>query len=172
MPRKSKEERAAYNKAYYARTAEIRRDREKRRYHEEGGKAAQQEYRKANLPKYAAYQRNSRARNPREHLIYQARQRATRDGLPFNITVDTVQWPTHCPVLGIELNYSKESVEQRKEWQVRSNTVTLDRHVNALGYVVGNVFAISHRANRIKSDATAEELMAVARYARDGLPNS
>ena len=41
---------------------------------------------------------------------------------------------------------------------------TLDRKVNALGYVKGNVFVISHRANRLKQDATADELAAILAY--------
>ena len=42
----------------------------------------------------------------------------------------------------------------------------LDRKINELGYVRGNVFVISRRANRIKSDATALELEEIARYMR------
>lgn len=128
-------------------------------------RARQRAYRPSHKDKYAEYQRNSRAKNPRDHLIHQARARAKRDGLPFDITLETMHWPTHCPVLGIELNYSKTPVGGREAWQVRSNTATLDRHVNELGYVMGNVHVISHRANRIKSDATADELLRVARYA-------
>lgn len=46
--------------------------------------------------------------------------------------------------------------------------MSLDRIVPSLGYVPGNVAVISHRANRIKSDATADELRAVADWL-DGL---
>ena len=173
MAHRDPEKRRAYNAAYRAARREELNTRERERARDPIYKEKHRKYRKANLSKYAEYQRNSRAKNPKDHLIYQARMRATRDALPFGITDDTMHWPTHCPVLGLELDYSKAPIKERREaWQVRSNTVTLDRHVNALGYVVGNVFAISHRANRIKSDATAEELMAVAVYARDGLPNS
>lgn len=35
---------------------------------------------------------------------------------------------------------------------------TLDKIIPALGYVPGNVWVISHRANTIKSDASLEEL--------------
>jgi hypothetical protein len=121
-------------------------------------------YRSTRKPKYAEYQRNSRARSPKDHLVSQAKMRAKRDGLPFNLTVDGLYWPTHCPILGIKLNYSKEPTAEREGWQLRSNTVTLDRRINELGYVAGNVFAISHRANRIKSDATFDELKAVLAY--------
>jgi hypothetical protein len=114
------------------------------------------------LAKYAEYQRNRRRRKPEEHLVLYAQYRARRDGLPFDISVDTLHWPSHCPVLGIELDYNKTPTGDRK---IRTNSPTLDRHINELGYVIGNVNVISHKANRIKSDATAEELMRVARYA-------
>ena len=50
----------------------------------------------------------------------------------------------------------------------------MDRYINEFGYVPGNVFVISQRANRIKSDATANELVAIAAYAVSppGLINS
>jgi hypothetical protein len=128
-------------------------------------RARQGGYRKTHLAKYAEYQRNSRARDPKSHLVAQAKSRARRAGLPFDISVDTMYWPTHCPVLGLELSYNKAPTTKREGWQNQSNTATLDRHVNELGYVLGNVNVISHRANRIKSDATPLELMQVAKYA-------
>jgi hypothetical protein len=53
----------------------------------------------------------------------------------------------------------------------RDNYPTLDRWDNAKGYVPGNVFVISWRANRIKWDCSLVELEAVAKYARYGLIN-
>jgi hypothetical protein len=119
-------------------------------------------YRRANKERYAELQRQRRARLPEEHLVLCARYRAKRDGLPCNITVENIVWPTHCPVLGVELDYSRTEPGERT---IRTNSPTLDRRTNELGYVVGNVFVISHRANRIKSDATVEELFKVATYA-------
>jgi hypothetical protein len=40
----------------------------------------------------------------------------------------------------------------------------LDRIVPSLGYVKGNVLVVSRRANRIKTDATVEELQQVASF--------
>ena len=115
-------------------------------------------YRKAHLPQYAAYQQNSRRRNARKHLVYDARSRAKKAGIPCTITIDDISWPTYCPILGVELIYVKGF------GKVRANAATLDRRTNELGYVPGNVFAISHRANRIKSDATIAELEAILVY--------
>lgn len=41
---------------------------------------------------------------------------------------------------------------------------SLDKIIPSLGYVPGNVLVISWRANRIKCDATANELMLIANY--------
>lgn len=41
---------------------------------------------------------------------------------------------------------------------------TIDRIINDLGYVKGNVIVISWRANRIKSDATLAELKAIVAF--------
>lgn len=46
------------------------------------------------------------------------------------------------------------------------NSATLDRLIPKLGYVPGNVAVISDRANRIKADATVEEITAVADWLR------
>lgn len=47
------------------------------------------------------------------------------------------------------------------------NNPALDRKVPALGYVRGNVTFISNKANRIKSNATTEEILSVAKYLKD-----
>jgi len=41
---------------------------------------------------------------------------------------------------------------------------TLDRLNNAWGYVPGNIAVISYRANKLKGDATADELRRIAEW--------
>lgn len=120
-------------------------------------------YRKANLPRYAKLQRDWRTKHPQETLVLAARSRAKKARLSCDITVDTIHWPTHCPVLGIKLDYNRTVAGDRK---LRNNYPSLDRRTNDLGYVQGNVFVISHRANRMKSDATVAELEAILVYAK------
>ena len=50
----------------------------------------------------------------------------------------------------------------------KNNRPTIDRWDNAKGYVPGNCYVISLRANQLKGNATAEELRAVADYATLG----
>jgi hypothetical protein len=62
---------------------------------------------------------------------------------------------THCPVLGIELQYGGKRCDA---------TASIDRVIPSLGYVPGNVVVISDRANRIKNDATLAELEALVAW--------
>lgn len=70
--------------------------------------------------------------------------------------------PTHCPILGLELDYTFEGPRQ-------DNRPSLDRINNELGYIVGNVQVISWRANRLKNDGTSHEHHLIANYL-DSLP--
>ena len=60
-----------------------------------------------------------------------------------------IEYPTHCPVLGIELDWF---AEVRQE-----NSPSLDRLDSNKGYVKGNVAIMSWRANRIKNNGTKDE---------------
>lgn len=62
--------------------------------------------------------------------------------------------PTVCPLLGVELCYNGP---------LSAVSPSLDRKDSSKGYVPGNVWVISHRANVIKNNATAEELATMAR---------
>jgi hypothetical protein len=97
------------------------------------------------------------------YLCAHARQRGRKRGLAATISPDDLIWPTHCPVLGIELDYPKLSGE-RKNRSLCANWPSLDRWDNTKGYVPGNVFVISMRANTLKNSATYEEILKVAKY--------
>ncbi len=81
---------------------------------------------------------------------------ALRLGIPWTISFGELEWPSHCPVLGIELNYYAEKAEEASP--------SFDRTDSNLGYEVGNVRIISWRANRVKNDGTAEEHRLIADY--------
>ena len=104
-------------------------------------------------------------KNPRRQIVMKARQaamyRRRRDGeLPeneFTITEDDLDWPTHCPVLRMELHYPGH-------FHHDPAGVSLERIIVTKGYVPGNVRVISLRANLLRKDATAAELVALADY--------
>src|ERR1035437_8126532 len=45
-----------------------------------------------------------RACNPRREMLLSKKQDAARRGIEFTITEADLDWPTHCPVLGIVLH--------------------------------------------------------------------
>lgn len=93
------------------------------------------------------------------HVQSSCKTRAKKKGLPFEPFAHVLDRPTHCPILGIELDYSFFT-----KGHAKPNSPSVDRIVPSLGYVPGNVQVISYRANAIKNDATPEELMKVALF--------
>lgn len=91
-------------------------------------------------------------------LACHARGRAQWKGLDFDPDLsDLLPPPTHCPVLGIPIDYSTGR-------GLRPDSPSIDRIDNSRGYVHGNRIVISRRANTIKNDATVAELRAVADF--------
>jgi hypothetical protein len=63
-----------------------------------------------------------------------------------------------CPLLGVTL------IWERSSWsKIPNNAATLDRIDSTKGYVPGNVQVLSFLANRMKSDATKEQLVVFAK---------
>lgn len=62
---------------------------------------------------------------------------------------------THCPVLGIELNWTYKDPE--KSGKLQDNSPSIDRINPLLGYDKGNIAIISWKANRLKSHLTLDE---------------
>ena len=120
-------------------------------------------YRAAHKFRYAELQREWRTAHPRENLIILARARAKERGLPCTITVEELDWPTHCPIFSMELDYTTTPVGQRQHAK-RDAFPTLDRKIPELGYVPGNVFVLSFKANRLKQDSTIDQLEALLAY--------
>lgn len=100
---------------------------------------------------------------PEQKLLYAARGRAKKKGIPFTITLADIVIPPVCPVLGIPL---VQNLAGGPGAGPAPDTPTLDRIIPKLGYVPGNVAVISWRANRLKSDATMAELEALVAWLR------
>lgn len=99
-------------------------------------------------------------KNPARTIWIEAKNRAKRANLPFNIDVDDCAIPDECCVLGIKL-LSKGNGHKSDA------TPTLDKVVNTKGYIKGNVRVISWKANRLKSDCDNPEVFeAIAGYIR------
>lgn len=136
--------------------SQLRYPERTKRAHRNKIKQRQQYYTK-NKEQILKQQKSYVVSNFEQHLISTARARAKRKGIEFCITKKDIHIPTHCPVLGILLcktNYRGES----------TSSPSIDRIDNTRGYVPGNVCVISARANRIKNDASLEELKEVVKY--------
>ena len=104
--------------------------------------------------------RRRAADNPKREMLAAARKRARITGVPFDLEESDVEIPATCPVLNIPL------VMSRGRRGPRDASPTLDRIICSRGYVRGNVVVISWRANRLKSDATVEELARIVEWFR------
>lgn len=100
-----------------------------------------------------------RKTRPERFMLIRSRARAKKLGLEFNLEESDLIIPSVCPVLGIPLYFSNTGKKGATD-----NTPTLDRVDNSKGYVKGNVFVISSRANILKRDAEEWELRAIADY--------
>jgi len=92
-------------------------------------------------------------------LWSQLKSSAAKRGIPFDLSptdIDTVGIPLTCPILGIPLYFNRTKVED--------NSISFDRIDSTKGYSVDNLVVISYRANRLKSDATVEELRKIADF--------
>lgn len=84
------------------------------------------------------------------------KNKARERNIPFDLSFGDLEIPSHCPVLGIELNYFNA---HRAE-----DSPSFDKIIPSLGYVKGNVVITSWRANRIKNDGNAEEHKQIAQW--------
>jgi len=81
------------------------------------------------------------------------KKRALQKGIAFEIEPDDIpDIPAQCPVLGIE-------IEENTGNGPLDSSPSLDRIHPEKGYVRGNIRIISNRANRLRQDATKEEMV-------------
>jgi len=94
--------------------------------------------------------------NPQINIWSNAKYRAKRMGLEFNLEVSDIIIPERCPYLGVLL--TSEKLKGHLDTHM-----SLDRIDSTKGYVKGNVEVISYKANVMKQDATWEQLVTFAK---------
>jgi hypothetical protein len=153
--------RAAYQAEYYQARKEKLKENARQYYHErykqkwaDASEEAKAERRKKCNEQAAKTKPwlTRRQRRPAAYLFNIAKQRCKRTGTEFTITVHDIHVPEICPLLGVALDPYAESVDVHP---------SLDRIDPKKGYIPGNVWVVSHRANRIKSDANFDELIRI-----------
>jgi len=133
----------ARSKAWYAANGEYARTRNKI-------------WRTENPGKVAASCRAWALANPIKLMLGRAKHRALKNGLEFRISERDVPIPEFCPVLGIKLIFG-----------AKDNAPSIDRIINRLGYIPGNVVVVSWRANRLKGDASISEMEAIVKFYKE-----
>lgn len=101
---------------------------------------------------------------PEWKMHQRAKVRAKKKNLDFTLLVNDIAIPDVCPVLGITLNANSG---RSGAYQ---NSPSLDRTNNSKGYVKDNIQVISQAANRMKGQATNEQLHLFAQWILKHVP--
>lgn len=138
---KYREQRTEYSRAYYAANREACLEKQR-------------------LRRAANPERRREARLGRIALILwrEAKRRAQKRGIEFDLEPTDVVVPAVCPVFGMPLVIA--------DGRMDAASPTLDRMDSTRGYVRGNVAVISWRANCLKRDGSLAEFVRLVEWMR------
>ena len=98
--------------------------------------------------------------NPRRRLFNSSKGNAASNGIEHTIRLDDIPIPKICKYLGIRLDYRCAAERgSLRAW----NAPSIDRIDPTRGYVKGNIQVISDLVNRMKQDATIDQLIVFAK---------
>ena len=104
---------------------------------------------------YNKYYRDNNHRYLKASMVYDAKERAKKKNMDFNLVKKDIHFPEVCPVFNIKLEHG------RKDWK---NSPTIDRIDNNKGYVLDNCIVVSCIANTIKNSATPKQILKVGNF--------
>lgn len=104
-----------------------------------------------------SFNRHDREERPGYYMWLRARNRAAKKGIEFTISPSDITIPEVCPVFGIKMVVAK-GYYQNPRGGGAEESFSLDRIDNDYGYIPGNIAVISWYANRLKGDASIEQL--------------
>ena len=84
---------------------------------------------------------------------------AEKRSIPFSLSLsdmDDIGIPIVCPILGLPLYFHRNKVED--------DSISFDRIDSSKGYSVDNLIVISYRANKLKSNATLDEMRKLVNF--------
>lgn len=79
--------------------------------------------------------------------------------IPFDLSprdIDEIGIPITCPILNIPLAFNRNNVQD--------NSISFDRIDSTKGYTKDNLIVISYKANKLKSNATIDELRKIVTF--------
>jgi len=121
-------------------------------------KAKSRAYHEANPEKVKANNRAWYEANREKAMLHGAKTRAKKLNLAFDLSLDDIQIPERCPILGIKLERGNGAAN-------RDSSPSLDKIYPDKGYVKGNVQVISDLANRMKQNATFAQMVILGKWA-------
>ena len=89
-------------------------------------------------------------------LLKGIKRRSKARGLEFSLIEEDIIIPEYCPVLNIRLEVG--------EGRPQDNSPSVDRIDSSKGYTPDNIIVVSLRANRLKSDATIDEMYKILSF--------
>ena len=92
-------------------------------------------------------------------LYSRLKNSAKKRNIPFDLNISDmylISYPLTCPILGLPLRFHKGKAQD--------DSYSVDRIDSSLGYNIDNIQIISNKANRIKNNATSEELQKFVNY--------
>ena len=104
---------------------------------------------------YNKYYRDNNHRYLKASMVYDAKERAKKKNMDFNLVKKDIHFPEVCPVFNIKLEHG------RKDWK---NSPTIDRIDNTKGYLINNCIVVSCLANTIKNSATPKQILKVGNF--------
>ena len=114
-------------------------------------------YHKNNAAKEAEKQKKRHSNFPEKYLLISAWHRATKNNIPFNLTIEDIIIPKYCPILGIKLELGGNKKSHDK-------SPSIDKIIPELGYIKGNIVVISFRANYLKSNGSLSEFWKITQW--------
>ena len=101
---------------------------------------------KVNIKNRERFDPNAVSKSVEYRMLTRAKSRAKQNNIPFNLELTDIIIPETCPLLGILIE-----IQPKKGYH--PNSPSLDKIIPEKGYIKGNVWVISNRANTLKNDA-------------------
>lgn len=115
-----------------------------------------QEYHLKNKDKASERMKKNYSENKNKYILRGIKSRAKRLGVDFDLSVDDIEGPEFCPILGVKL--------VRGGHTTKDNSPSVDRINPSGGYTKDNIQIISNKANMMKNNASPDELRKFAEW--------
>ena len=94
-----------------------------------------------------------------KHLFNHLKASASKRNISFDLTLtelNDLSFPITCPVLNIPLYYHRGAPQD--------DSYSIGRIDSSGGYNIDNIIVVSNRVNKLKSDATLDEMHLIVNY--------